>query len=69
MLLRSPSFAIISFLALALGFGVATTIFGNVNNILLKSLREGMGIAAMGLTVGLLAGFYCHAASRLCSTV
>lgn len=41
MLLRSPSFAIISFLALALGIGVTTTIFGIVNNILLKPLPVG----------------------------
>ena len=41
MLLRSPSFAIISFLALALGIGVTTTIFGIVNNIILKPLPVG----------------------------
>ena len=39
MLLRSQSFAIISFLALTLGIGVPTPVFAVVNNIPCKPLR------------------------------
>src|SRR4051812_30625421 len=41
MLIKSPSFSIVAFLAIALGLGVNTTIFGVVNTLLLRPLPVG----------------------------
>ncbi|MDQ6623083.1 MAG: ABC transporter permease, partial [Verrucomicrobiota bacterium] len=41
MLLRNPAFFVIAFLALALGIGVNTTIFGIVNSLLFRPLPVG----------------------------
>src|SRR5947208_5178854 len=41
MLIKTPGFASVAFLAIALGIGVNTTIFGIVNTLLLRSLATG----------------------------
>src|ERR1700737_2269946 len=41
MLIKSPGFSIVAFLAIALGLGVYTTIFGVVNTLLLRPLPVG----------------------------
>ena len=43
MLVKTPAFSIVAFLAIALGLGVNTTIFGIVNTLLLKPLPVGHG--------------------------
>ncbi|CAN5602639.1 ABC transporter permease [soil metagenome] len=41
MLVKSPSFALVAFFAIALGIGVTTTVFGVVNTLLLRPLPVG----------------------------
>src|SRR5439155_14975552 len=41
MLIKAPGFSIVAFLAIALGLGVNTTIFGIVNTLLLRKLSIG----------------------------
>src|SRR6266513_92163 len=41
MLIKTPAFSIVAFLAIALGLGVNTTIFGIVNTLLLRPLPVG----------------------------
>src|SRR5215213_532972 len=41
MLLKSPAFLVVAFLAIALGIGVNTTIFGCINTLLIRPLPVG----------------------------
>src|SRR5438105_15595252 len=41
MLIKTPGFAIVAFLAIALGIGVNTTIFGIINTLPLRPLATG----------------------------
>src|SRR2546430_11904399 len=41
MLIKNPAFSIVAFLAITLGLGVNTTLFGVVNTLLLRPLPVG----------------------------